>query len=67
MKMTCRSSFRRVSPGASIDEKLAHYCRNGHTCRDAYVWVHPFTGKVVINCKSCSKLRAERLRAERSK
>ena len=40
----------------SARELLQRRCRKGHTRSDAYVYKHPFTGKIYINCRTCAQL-----------
>lgn len=40
-----------------VIELRTHKCKRGHSKQDAYLFIHPFTQAIRMNCKSCAALR----------
>lgn len=57
--MAGKRGARHAKP-LPIAELLKRTCRKGHSRRDAYVYVHPYTGKTSINCRTCAQLTYKR-------
>lgn len=48
---------RGKSKSIGIEELKKLPCRRGHSRRDAYVNVNPFTHNIVLNCRQCRQIQ----------